>query len=119
MTENSKTPKTASSANTSRRFRISSDAVGVAVYIGLPIFVLFLLDRMTIISLSEPIPLTIALTLFGVMAAYTSQTVCDGSLIPFRIMMVLALTSGYSAKVLVEKREFGYTGKKPLKREAL
>jgi len=48
---------------------------------------------MTIISLSEPIPLTIALTLFGVMAAYTSQTVCDGSLIPFRIMMVLALTS--------------------------
>jgi len=26
---------------------------------------------------------------------------------------------GYSAKVLVEKREFGYTGKKPLKREAL
>ena len=28
-------------------------------------------------------------------------------------------SSGYSAKVLVEKREFGYTGKKPLKREAL
>ena len=33
--------------------------------------------------------------------------------------LFLSDNKGYSAKVLVEKREFGYTGKKPLKREAL
>lgn len=47
---------------------------------------------MTIIMLSEPIPFTITLTLFGVMTAYISQSYGGGNLIVFRTIMALALT---------------------------